>query len=563
VLENPNIILAGFMAAGKTCVGEEIARLTGLEFIDTDRVLEERFDLGIPEIFAEHGEERFREEENKLAKDLSTRRNTVIATGGGMIVDGGSRRALEGSGEIFCLSASTETIAARLEKTAHRPLLETGDRVQKIAELLGSRREIYLHAGHQVSTDGLSPVETAVEIIGRLGPSVRRTSVKTRDGVSYPILAGRGVVEELPELLAREGKGRRVFVITDSNVHSIHSWKLTEILSAAGYTPDWFVFPAGESSKSLETAAGIYSFLADRSAQRDSCVIAFGGGVVGDAAGFAASTYMRGIPLVHVPTTLMAQGDSSIGGKNAVNRPEAKNLVGTFYHPEMVLSDPEYLLTLPEREFRSGFAEIVKTAVIEGENAFRALEVLADVLQKRELPFLETVILRCIRKKADIVSRDPYEKNERRVLNLGHTFGHAIEKGHGFAGISHGEAVALGIRTAAAVSHRLGKLSLPEAGRITELLNRTTLLGTSGEDNETNAELLKTMMLDKKARKGKLAIVLPRGIGDVEIMENVEPGELVSLLEEISEDEINEDEINEKDPHHTRPEPEGTGKKGA
>ena len=553
VLKNANIVLAGFMATGKTCVGEEIARLTGFPFIDTDKILEERFGLTVPDIFSKHGEERFREEEKKLAVELSQEQNTVIATGGGMIVDPDSRCALEGSGELFCLSASLETIAARVEHTSHRPLMQGETRTKKIAALLESRNKYYLNIDNQVNTDELSPVEIAVDIIGRLSRSTRRVRVATEDGIDYPIFVGAGVVEELPRLLAAAEQGRRVYVVTDSNVHAIHSRRFADILQSAGYTPDWFVFPAGEKSKTTETVSGIYSFLADRSAQKDSYLIAFGGGVVGDTAGLAASTYMRGIPLIHVPTTLMAQADSSIGSKNAVNRPEAKNLVGTFFHPEIVLSDPDYLLTLPDCEFRSGFAEVVKTAIIEGEDAFRALEVLADPIQKREAAYLEPVIFRCIRQKTDIVSRDPYEKNERRVLNLGHTFGHAIEQWHGYTGISHGEAVALGIRTATFVSHRLGKITASESDRICNLMDRAGLLENAPDEAEKNRGLLRAMVLDKKARKGKLVFVIPTKIGGIEIIEDVDPEELEGLLEE----------INEKDTGHTRSEPEEIGKKGA
>jgi shikimate kinase/3-dehydroquinate synthase len=533
MLENPNIVLTGFMAAGKTSVGEELSRLTGFDFVDADSILEERLGLSVPDIFRAHGEKRFREEERKLASELSGKRNTVMATGGGMILDPESRKDLDSSGEIFCLRANVETILKRAGTSSIRPLLEGADQEQKIKNLLESRKEVYQSIKNQIDTDDLSPTGVAVEVLGKLTPSVRQLTVETSDESSYPVIFGRNVVEELPGLLSAAGLGREVFVVTDSNVHALHSSSLICILEDGGYDPRVFSFPAGETSKTMETVTSIFSFLADRSAQRDSTVIAFGGGVVGDAAGFAASTYMRGIQLIHIPTTLLAQGDSSIGGKNAVNTEHAKNLIGTFHHPRMVITDPDYLKTLPEREFRSGFAEVLKTEIIESEDAFSALEVMIDHFLKREIPFLEPVIFRCIRQKAAIVSRDPYENDERRILNLGHTFGHAIEHGHGYTGISHGEAVALGIRTAAVISVRLGKLPGVDAGRIVDLLEKTGLLRTNS--TEKDRDLLKAMVLDKKARKGKLSIVLPEKIGEVTVMEDLEPLVLGDLLEELNE----------------------------
>lgn len=535
MLENPNIVLTGFMATGKTSVGKEVSRLTGMGFADADSILEERFGLTVEEIFKIHGEEKFRAEERKLAIELSLMRNSVIATGGGMVTDPDSRRALEGSGELFCLRATVDTILKRAGKSSLRPLLVADDRVRRIEKLLESREGVYRNIKNQIDTDDLSATEVAVLILKSLSPGLRRVMVKTTDGASYPVIIGRGVSKKLPGLLADFGTSREVFLITDSNVHALHASRLCRTLENGGYIPRIFVFPAGEMSKAMETVKAIYSFLGDGSAQRDSTMIAFGGGVVGDVAGFAASTYMRGISLVHIPTTLMAQSDSSVGGKNAVNSPQAKNLIGTFHNPRMVLTDPNYLLTLPERELRSGLAEVVKTAIIGGEDAFTSLEVLIDHIAVGEITLLEPVILRSIKQKARIVSRDPYEEDERRVLNLGHTFGHAIEQGYGYSDVSHGEAVALGIHTATELSLKLGKIPCDHADRIVNLLKRTGLLGAIPFG--THRDLLRTMVLDKKARKGKLALVLPFGIGKVRIVENIEVGTLGEILEELYEED--------------------------
>jgi shikimate kinase/3-dehydroquinate synthase len=543
VLKNRNILLAGFMATGKTSVGEALSRLTGFEFIDADRILEERFGLSITEVFETHGEGRFRQEERKLALELSQRMNCVIATGGGMITDDGSRAALMESGDMFCLNAKVETILERAGDLTTRPLIAGADPEERIREIFASRKHVYGSISHQIDTDDLSPVSVAVLILGKLSPCMRRVEIPTPAGDSYPILFGRKVIEELPNVLEDCGPGREVFVVSDSNVFSLHSNRLSSLLENSGFTARLFVFPAGETSKTADTVTRTHSFLAGMSAQRDSTVIAFGGGVVGDVTGFAASTYMRGIRLIHVPTTLMAQCDSSIGGKNGVNTPSAKNLVGTFYHPYAVLTDPDFLLTLPDREFRSGFSEVVKTAIIEGEDAFGTLELLFDHISNREIPFLEPVMFRAIRQKAGIVGRDPLEKGERRVLNLGHTFGHAIEQARGYEGISHGEAVAAGMRTATLISRNLGKLPARDAARIIGLLERSQLLVDTLESNRGRVT---SMLLDKKARKGKLTIVVPAGMGEIEIMEDLEPDTLTAFLEE----------IHEEDPGDPRPEPE-------
>jgi 3-dehydroquinate synthase len=531
--ENPNIVLTGFMGTGKTTVGRELARLSGLGFVDADALLEERLGLEVQDIFRLHGEARFRQEEKQLARELSELRGTVIATGGGMVVDPESRRALESTGELVCLRAKPETIVERVRTGSPRPLLAGRDEPSRIKELLASREEVYGSIAHAVETEGLSPAQIAKRILGGLCPSTRRITVEIPGGDTYPVLVGRGLLAALPLFLSSLGARREVFVVTDSNVHALHAGRLREILLENGFNPEVFSFPAGEQRKSLETVTAIHSFLASNGAQRDSLVIGFGGGVTGDLSGFAASTYMRGIPLVHVPTTLMAQVDSSIGGKTGVNMPQAKNLIGTFYQPRMVIADPELLSTLPTSEIRCGIAEMLKTAIIEGEDAFQALDtLLEDALEKR-IAFLEPLITRCAGKKAQIVSRDPFEKGERRVLNLGHTFGHALEKAGNYSKIPHGEAVAAGIGIAASLSARLGKMPAREAERITAFIDRAGL--PSRAPRFVPQDILEAALLDKKAKRGRFTLVLPARIGDIEIVEDIEPRVLGRILEEIYE----------------------------
>lgn len=542
--ENPNIVLTGFMGTGKTTVGMELARLTGLGFVDADLLIERRLGLEVRDIFRLHGEARFREEERRLARELSSLRDTVIATGGGMVIDPESRSALESTGELVCLRGKPETIVKRLQRGPTRPLLAEEDGLSRVEELLASREKMYGSIGHIVDTDGLSPIQIAKKVLDGL-PSCTRRIVVEMDGIgTYPVLVGRGLFAEVPGLLSSLGARPELFVVTDSNVQALYWKRLRRLLVGVGYRPRVFAFPVGEERKTIRTVTAIHSFLASSDAQRDSHVVAFGGGVTGDIAGFAASTYMRGIPLVHLPTTLMAQVDSSIGGKTAVNMPQAKNLIGTFCPPRMVVTDPDLLSTLPTAEVRSGIAEMLKTAIIEGEDAFQALDALLEDVLEKKTAYLEHLIHRCAGKKAAIVSRDPFEKGERRVLNLGHTFGHAIEKAGNYSGISHGEAVAVGIRIACALSSRLGRMPAQEAGRITGFLERAGL--PTRTPRFVKRDVLAAALLDKKARRGRITLVLPARIGEIEIVEDVKPGILERILEEIYE----------KDPRHTRRKPE-------
>ncbi len=542
--ENPNIVLTGFMGTGKTTIGRMLSRLTGFLFVDADAVLEKRFGRSVPEIFRLHGERAFRKEERRLAAELAELENTVIATGGGMMLRKDSREALERTGELFRLEATAETILERTRKDRTRPLIGAEDPEESIRKLLATREQAYRNIEDRIETDGLSPHEVALQVLERLKRTRRRLDVRLPGGTSYPVFFGRGCIAELPHLLAPAGAGPNVLAVTDSNVEALHGDTLRDVLGGAGCGLRLFSFPAGEGSKTMDTVNGIHAFLAGEGAQRDAVVIAFGGGVVGDVAGFAASTYMRGIRVVHVPTTLLAQVDASIGGKTAVNRAEAKNLVGTFHQPLFVLSDPRFLLTLPGREFVSGLAEVVKTAVIEGEDAVGALEMLGHRIGRRELPLLEPPMWRAVVQKSRIVSRDPFEEGERKVLNLGHTFGHAIETAGGYRDVSHGEAVARGMVIAARLSERMGAMPAEEAVRIEKLISRLGLL--DGKRRYRPGDLLKAMYLDKKGRRGNLTIILPERPGRVSVREDVDPDTITRVLEEFDEEHFG----------HTRAQPE-------
>ena len=332
----------------------------------------------------------------------------------------------------------------------------------------------------------------------------------------YPIRIGRGLLDQ-PDALAALVTGRHALVLTDANV-------------APHYLAQTCVLPPGEQEKTLARFAEITEVLADMGASRDATVLALGGGVVGDLAGFAAACWMRGVRFVQLPTTLLAMVDSAVGGKTAVDLPQGKNLVGAFHQPSAVLADVATLDTLPERELRAGLAEVVKYGALGDAGFFAWLEDQAEALLAREPAALAEAIARCCAHKAAIVARDETEQGERMLLNLGHTFGHAIETQQGYGGLLHGEAVAVGMVLAARLSAELGRAPWPDAARLAALLERLGLPVAIPAGLAPDA-LLARMRLDKKAVSGALRLVLWRGIGQAEVVDGVADEAILAVLD--------------------------------
>lgn len=339
----------------------------------------------------------------------------------------------------------------------------------------------------------------------------------------YAVRIGGGIIAKLGQNLREIGRfaaARDVLVITDSNVAPLYLPQVKASLANAGFKTADITVPAGEDTKAIEVASEIWSAMAQLSFGRDCLVVALGGGVVGDLAGFVASTYMRGVPVVQVPTTLLAMVDSSVGGKTAVNLPEGKNLVGTFYQPSFVCADTDTLATLPEREWRCGCAEVAKSAVIDSDDFFFWLLENAEAMAAREASVIDQVVQKCVVFKADVVARDKTESaGVRECLNYGHTLGHAIEACAGYGTFSHGAAVAEGMRFAV----RLAATVLEGAGSIGEFAEaQGDLLDTLGLPplayEASPEDLLAAMKRDKKARGGEVRFVLARDIATWEIV---------------------------------------------
>ena len=349
---------------------------------------------------------------------------------------------------------------------------------------------------------------------------------------SYDIAVTSEDVSDVGPFARQRAKGTRVFIVTDEHVIA-HAENVTASLRDAGFSPLVVSLPAGETQKALATASQLYDRLAEARADRQTLVVAVGGGVIGDLAGFVAATWNRGLPLLMVPTTLLAMVDSSVGGKVGVNHPRGKNLIGAFHQPIGVWIDTAFLHTLPEREYRSGLAEVVKYGVILDAGLFDYLEQNAPAILAREAECVRQIVARSCRLKADIVERDEREETGlRAVLNYGHTFAHAFETVGGYGAWLHGEAVAVGMVCASRLAERCGLIGADITERQRRLLET---FGLPIAPRQWPAEeLLAVMRVDKKAVAGRLRFVLPRRLGEVALFDDVPEEDVCRVLEEMT-----------------------------
>lgn len=526
----PNIILVGFSYTGKSTVARLVARRLGWQAADTDEMVVAKAGKSIAEIFASDGEWLFRLLEKAAVSEACSRSNMVIATGGGVPVDRVNRRILHNSGIVVCLDAKPETIHARLRDSEQRnpskhprPLLADPDPLGAIQRLKASRQQFYGEAQITVATDGLSSQQVAEEVVcayqaltqAPRAPGDRRPAADfmvTTETQSYPGYVGWGILDTVGKRMREAKIAGRAHVIADRAVYGLHGERLMAALGEAGYAPGVFALEPGEPTKSMASAMEIYTWLAERRAERNDVVISFGGGMAGDLAGFVAATYVRGMPLVHVPTSLLAMVDASIGGKVAINLPVGKNLVGAFYQPKLVLSDTELLQTLSKRELAAGWAEVIKHALILDAGLFAYIDENREQLLAMD-PILATeVIRRSAAIKADVVSQDEREtKGLRILLNYGHTVGHALEAATGFDGLLHGEAVAIGMMAAGRISVGTGRLpqdALEEQGRILKAFGLPVTAPSVDLDVVRSA-----MQLDKKVSGKSIRWIVLEEIG--------------------------------------------------
>jgi len=344
---------------------------------------------------------------------------------------------------------------------------------------------------------------------------------------SYPIHVGRNLITNT-DLILPHLKRKHVAIVTNTTVAPLYLDKLSQTLQAAGVSVIPIILPDGEAYKNTETLNKIYDALLQNRWERSTTLIALGGGVIGDLTGYAAATYLRGVPFIQIPTTLLSQVDSSVGGKTGINHPLGKNMIGAFYQPQVVLADIDTLKTLPSRELSAGMAEVIKYGLIRDAEFFDWLETHIEQLMALEESAISEAIYRSCQNKADVVARDEHETGERALLNLGHTFGHAIENAMGYGVWLHGEAVAAGTMMAADLSQRMGWLSAAEVARIHALLTKAKL---PLDPPELGADkYLELMQMDKKVADGKIRLVLQQGIGKSVITSDYDADKLRATL---------------------------------
>ncbi|HOT91694.1 MAG TPA: 3-dehydroquinate synthase [Anaerolineae bacterium] len=531
---NLNLILTGFMGTGKTTVGREVARRLGRAFVDMDDVIVARAGKPIPHIFAEDGEAAFRALEAAVCIELSAQDGLVIATGGGALVNPANRITMERSGVVVCLDASPDEILRRVGGNADRPLLNVPDPAARVAELLTARRDAYGALPWHVATTGRSVDDVTAQVLA-LAETI--TLPVRHPGGEYPIHIGRGLLAYLGGALRAVGvrEGTAVAIVTNTVVGPLYAGRVETALREAGYRPFVCTIPDGEQHKTLDTVRALYEQFLAGQLDRSGVVLALGGGVTGDIAGFAAATFMRGVRFVQVPTTLLAMTDASVGGKTGVDLPQGKNLVGAFKQPEMVLIDLNVLDTLPEAEFRSGMAELLKHGVIGApelvqspkskvhsrESANRRIGELRITNHESQITNYQlpvTDLARSLRVKIDIVEEDPFEQGRRAVLNLGHTTAHGLEQVSAFT-LRHGDAVSIGMVTAARIAEALGRAEPGLAAHIADVLAAWGLPVTC-PPYPVDA-IWQAMTHDKKKQGKGLRWILPRAIGDVTIADDV------------------------------------------
>ena len=554
------IVLIGFAGAGKSTVAARLAGRLGWQAIDTDTLIEQSAGRSVAAIFAADGEARFRALEREAIVQAAALPNAVIATGGGAFMDADSRRALADGGLVVALEARLDTIAARQAEAAIgrpdiRPLLDGAEPSGRIRALKAARQPFYALADVTIHTDVASVEDVVDEIVAAMnrrlpallqsaarlhsiveGPGVPSTAppdfgpdvatTVTTPGGRYPVYVGWGLHRRLGEKLTAVAAPGRAFLITDEAVARRYAAPVSAALEGAGRQVALFAIPPGEESKSLAQLERLYHWLAAQRAERGDTVIALGGGVVGDLAGAAAATYLRGMALVHVPTTLLAMVDAAIGGKVAIDLPSGKNLVGAFHQPLAVVSDVATLASLPPRELAAGWAEVIKHAFIRDPELLEELERDGDALASLAAgPDGRARAVRLVARNAAIkgavVSADERESQLRLILNYGHTIGHALEAVTAYGRFRHGEAVAVGLMGAAEIARRVGLIDAALVERHRALLERFGL-PVLAPGVEPGA-LLSAIQGDKKVAGGRVRWVLLEGVGVPVIRQDVPP----------------------------------------
>ncbi len=510
-----HIFLYGPSGTGKSTIGKILADNLKLPFIDLDLVIEKNAGMSIPRIMGQQGEPAFRDLETAALRNAAVHASSVtnsldkiIALGGGALLRDENRIFVENNGKVILLMASLNTLVERLASASERRPLLAGDLREKLSSLLAKRKEHYdsfpLHLDASQTPEALAwQIQV---LLGHFHLSAMG---------EYDVIVGQ--VSNLTNFPMQNP-----IIVTDDNIAKFHLEKIQSVLRVSDCESKYVKVPAGEEHKNLETISRLWKCFLENGLDRKSTVIALGGGVIGDMTGFAASTYMRGIDWIAVPTTLLSMVDASLGGKTGFDLPEGKNLIGSFYPPKLVLADPGLLHTLPERELRSGMAEVVKHGIISDPQLFDLCSRGIDWMKAN----LEEIVKRAMAVKIKVIEGDPYEKGFRAALNLGHTVGHAVELVSKF-GLRHGEAIAIGMVAEAKYAERIGVAKKGSAQVIAQVLS-TLGLPTSIPDEMPRESIIRAMRVDKKKNAASIRFALPVEIGKVKL---VDVNDLENVLE--------------------------------
>jgi shikimate kinase/3-dehydroquinate synthase len=543
-LSGRSVVLVGMMGAGKTSVGKRLATKLGLPFVDADAEIEAGAQLTISEIFERFGEAYFREGERKVIARLLKGGPLVLATGGGAFMNATTRDNIARHGLSIWLKPSFDILLARVRKKSNRPLLKTADPEVTLRRLLEERSPTYALADFTIDSVDAAHDSVVDAILRRLDatlgdgagalPRAKRRVEVPLASRAYSILIGPGVLDETGAEINRIAPGVNCAIVTDARVAPLYLDRVTASLDQAALRSTSIVCQPGERAKSYVEFARVADALIEARIERRDIVIALGGGVIGDLAGFCAATVRRGLRLVQIPTTLLAQVDSSVGGKTGINSPHGKNLVGAFHQPSLVLADTTCLDSLSERDFRAGFAEVVKYGLIGDRGFFEFLESNWRDVFAGGPARTEAITISCAA-KARFVAADETEQGERALLNLGHTFGHALENLTHYdpARLVHGEGVAVGMASAFRFSRELGLCSGQDAARVEAQLKAVGLPTRMREIPGFDAapgDILAAMRQDKKVERGRLTFILVRGIGESFVARNVDEASVSAFL---------------------------------
>ncbi len=535
-LAGRSLVLVGLMGAGKTSIGRRLAARLGLPFRDADAEIELAAGCTVPELFAQWGEPSFRDGERRVIRRLLAGEPLVLATGGGAFMDPATRAVIRTEAVSLWLRCPLATLVRRVSTRNTRPLLHNANPADVLARLMHQRHPVYAEADLIVDCTDEPPDVTTAKVHAAIEAwqAPRRLAVSL-PGSQYEVVAGPGLLTRAGALLAPLLTQRRAVVVTDETVAALHLPALQAGLAETGIATETVIVPPGESSKSLATYGDLVDRLLAAGLERQTAVIALGGGVVGDLAGFAAATALRGVPFIQVPTTLLAQVDSSVGGKTGINTPRGKNLLGAFHQPRLVLADTATLATLPPRELRAGYAEIAKAGLIGDARLWAWCERHGAAVIAGDPALQSEAVLRACAFKASVIADDEREEaadGGRALLNLGHTFAHAFEAELGYGTILHGEAVGLGLALAFRLSAALGYCAAADSARVDAHLAAVGLATTVGELNRrlSASRLLAHMRQDKKTRDGQLRLILARGIGQAFTTSDAPPAAILELL---------------------------------